>query len=86
MAFFRLNRLIHLGFIALKARILKERHAFRIPDFFLLRHLLVMSFTRVGLAQKRNSLFLDGGNHDILVTRTCYALSKDMCNGFDESL
>lgn len=72
MAFFRLNRFIHFGFIALKARILKQRHVFRIPDLFLLSHLLVMGFAWVGLAQKRNSFFLDGRNYYILVTMSFF--------------
>ena len=59
---FRLNVLIYLGFVALKACVLKQSHAFRVSDPFFLSHLLVMGFAWSSLAQVRNSLFLDGGN------------------------
>ena len=39
-----------------------------VSDIFHFGYLFVMGFAWVGLAQKRNSLFLDGRNHDILIT------------------
>ena len=56
------------GFVALKACVLQQGHVVWVGDVFRLGYLLVMGFAWIGLAQKGNSLFLDGGNHDILIT------------------
>jgi len=57
-----------LEFVALKACVHKQRYIFRVSDHFRLGHLLIMGFAWAGLAQIRNPLFLDHGNHYILLT------------------
>ena len=59
---------MHLRFVALETGVLQQGHVVWVADVFRLGHLLIMGFAWVGLAQKGNLLFLDGRNHDILIT------------------
>src|SRR5215207_4295593 len=67
-AFFRLNRFMHLRFVALETGVLQQGYVVWVGNVFRFGDLLVMGLAWIGLAQIRNSFFLEGGNHDILLT------------------